>query len=153
MNLLLFLLGLFVTAPLETPHPAPINHFDLRANEQAVLDAERTRFAAMVAKDFAILDHVIHEDLYYIHSNGSVDTKQSFINALKDGKRFYDDITIDESQVRTYGKVGIINAKCTYHRTSRKGQKNNLRLHYTSVYAKEKGRWQHVSWQSFKITD
>lgn len=121
--------------------------------EKEVLAAEKFRFSAMVVKDFSALDQIIHEDLYYIHSNGSVDTKATFIGALKDGNRYYDDITIDESNVRVYGDVGIINAKCTYHRTNDQGEKNNLRLHYTSVYAKLDGRWQHVSWQSFKILE
>lgn len=131
-------------------NPLHIAHQSSTANKE-VLAAEKSRFAAMVAKDFVALDQIIHEDLYYIHSNGSVDTKATFIGALKDGNRHYDDITIDQSSVRVYGEVGIINAKCTYHRTDDQGEKNNLRLHYTSVYAKLDGRWQHVSWQSFKI--
>lgn len=117
----------------------------------SVLQAERNRFRAMVERDFDILDNLIGEDLVYIHSNGSSDTKESFIGAITDGSRLYDDITISDPKVRVYGSVGIINATCTYHRTSSEGRPNNLTLRYTSVYAKIDQRWQHVSWQSFKV--
>jgi ketosteroid isomerase-like protein len=121
--------------------------------DNAVIMAEKSRFKAMVEKDLVTLDQVIHDDLVYIHSNGSVDTKESYIAAIKDGSRAYDDITMEDAKVRTYGDVGIINAKCTYHRSTPEGRANNLTLFYTSVYAKIDGRWQHVSWQSFKVTE
>ncbi|MBK8503497.1 MAG: nuclear transport factor 2 family protein [Saprospiraceae bacterium] len=118
-----------------------------------VLMAEKSRFKAMVDRDLVTLDQVISEDLVYIHSNGSIDTKESYIAAIEDGSRAYNDITMKDAQVRTYGEVGIINAKCTYHRTTPEGRADNLSLFYTSVYAKIDGRWQHVSWQSFKMTE
>ncbi|NND35456.1 MAG: nuclear transport factor 2 family protein [Saprospiraceae bacterium] len=128
--------------------PNPIS-----VDEGAVIQAEKSRFKAMVEKDFDALDKVIHNDLVYIHSNGSIDTKDSFIAPLKDGSRSYDDITIDDPKVRVYGEVGIINATCTYHRTTPEGRANNLTLLYTSVYAHVDDRWQHVSWQSFKVVE
>ncbi len=123
------------------------------SDEDQVLQAEKSRFKAMVDGDHHALDQIIHPDLVYIHSNGEVDTKETFINAIRDGSRKYDDITMDETQVRVYGEVGIINAKCTYHRTTPEGRANNLSLFYTSVYAMIEGRWQHVSWQSYRLTE
>ena len=134
-----------VTSPLDITSP--------RDAEDPVLQAEKTRFKAMVDKDFATLDQVISEDLVYIHSNGNVDTKESFMAPLKDGSRSYDDITIKDPKVRMYGDVGIVNATCTYHRTTAEGRANNLSLLYTSVYAKIDDRWQHVSWQSYKVVE
>ncbi len=119
--------------------------------EEDVLQTEKARFAAMVVKNFEVLDKLISEDLYYIHSNGNIDTKKTFIEAIKNGSRSYDDITIEEPMVRIYGEVGIINAKCIYHRVDDEGKNNNLKLHYTSVYALLEGRWQHISWQSYKV--
>jgi hypothetical protein len=87
----------------------------------------------------------------YIHSNGSTDTKTSFIESIKDGSRSYDDIKIEKADVRIYhGKTGIINGECTYYRKTKEGGDNNLLLRYTSVYIKQKKHWQQVSWQSFK---
>jgi ketosteroid isomerase-like protein len=126
---------------------------ELKTDEEEVLEAEKRRFAAMVSKDFGALELLINDDLYYLHSNGKTDTKESFIEAIRNGSSSYDNITIDESQVRVYGSLGIINAKCTYYRKNKKGENNNLRLHYTSAYAYLDDRWQHVSWQSFRLTE
>ncbi len=123
------------------------------SDEDEVLQTEKSRFKAMVDGDHHALEQIIHPDLVYIHSNGEVDTKETFISGIRDGSRKYDNITIDESQVRVYGEVGIINAKCTYHRTTPEGRPNNLSLFYTSVYAMIEGRWQHVSWQSYRLTE
>jgi hypothetical protein len=94
------------------------------------------------------LEKLLSDDLYYIHSNGSVDTKESFINSIKTGERYYDNIEIEDILVRIYGNTGIINGVCTYYRTDA----SNLKLRYTNVYVKDKrAGWQMVSWQSFKM--
>jgi hypothetical protein len=116
-----------------------------------VLETEKQRFTALVTKDYNTLDKTISNDLVYIHSNGSTDTKTSFIESIKDGSRSYDDIKIEKADVRIYhGKTGIINGECTYFRKTKEGGDNNLLLRYTSVYIKQKKHWQQVSWQSFK---
>ncbi len=121
------------------------------AAETEVLNAEKARFAAQVKKDYPALDKLIGDDLYYQHSNGDLDTKASFIQGIKDGKRNYDDIKIEESKVRLYENTAIINAVCMYYRKDKDGTPNNLHLRYTDVWVKRKGGWQMVTWQSFKL--
>ncbi|WP_114750133.1 nuclear transport factor 2 family protein [Pleomorphovibrio marinus] len=116
-----------------------------------VLDLEKQRFQAMVERDVEFLEAVISDDLHYIHSNGEVDDKASFIAPIAAGERHYDDITIAESRVRMYDNTAIINAECTYHRKHEDGSPNNLQLRYTNVYVKLDGKWKMVSWQSFKM--
>lgn len=120
-------------------------------DEAAVLAAEQARFAAQVNKDYAALDRLIGDDLFYQHSNGELDTKASFIQGIKDGKRSYDDIKIEESKVRVYGKTAVINAVCMYYRKDAAGNPNNLHLRYTDVWVKRNGGWQLVSWQSHRL--
>jgi ketosteroid isomerase-like protein len=118
------------------------------AARDEVIRTEKERFAAMVRKDIPALEKLLSDDLYYIHSNGSVDTKESFINSIKTGERYYDNIEIEDILVRIYGNTGIINGVCTYYRTDA----SNLKLRYTNVYVKDKrAGWQMVSWQSFKM--
>ncbi|TAE22601.1 MAG: nuclear transport factor 2 family protein [Cytophagales bacterium] len=121
------------------------------AAETEVLNAEKARFAAQAKKDYPALDKLIGDDLYYQHSNGDLDTKASFIQGIKDGKRNYDDIKIEESKVRLYENTAIINAVCMYYRKDKDGTPNNLHLRYTDVWVKRKGGWQMVTWQSFKL--
>jgi ketosteroid isomerase-like protein len=131
---------------------AQLGHIVLESKKgKEVLETEYARFHAMIDKDSEGLDRIIHEDLVYIHSNGSVDSKKSFIEAISSGARYYDDIIVKGAQVRIYGKVGIINGSCTYQRKTEEGSLNNLSLSYTSVYTKIKGTWKQVSWQSFRL--
>ena len=118
---------------------------------RSIINTELKRFEAIVEKDYQALDELINKELYYLHSNGNVDTKETFIAAIQDGSRSYDSISMDTCNARIYGTVGIINGKCTYYRKDKNGKENNLRLHYTSVYAHLDDRWQHVSWQSYRM--
>jgi uncharacterized protein (TIGR02246 family) len=126
--------------------------FAQSAAEQEVWQVEKDRFAAQVAKNYDLLEKVIGDDLYYIHSNGNVDTKSSFIGGMRDGSRQYGGITMDETKVRVFhNKTAVINGICTYLRTGENDTSNNLRLRYTSVYVKRGKQWQMVSWQSFRM--
>jgi hypothetical protein len=126
--------------------------FGQGAGTNDILKLEKARFAAMVKKDIATLEKIISDELYYIHSNGEIDTKQSFIAAIVEGRRRYDDITIEKAKVRIYGTTAIINGECIYHRKDANRMPDNLMLRYTNVYARQDGRWQMVSWQSFRIS-
>jgi ketosteroid isomerase-like protein len=126
--------------------------FSQTAAEREVAETEKRRFQAMVDKDFAVLEQIIGEDLYYLHSNGTTDTKATFIGGMRDGSRSYENITIEDLKVRVYHKnTAILNGACTYHRTGEDGQPNNLRLLYTNVYVKRNNKWQMVSWQSQRL--
>ena len=122
------------------------------SSEASVLAVEKSRFEAMVKKDFDKLDLLISEDLCYVHSNGNIDTKASFIGAIRAGSSSYDDITVEKADIRIYENTAIINGECTFHRKKEDGSPNNTQLRYTNVYVKQHGAWQMVTWQSFKIS-
>ncbi|MEB2787319.1 nuclear transport factor 2 family protein [Algoriphagus persicinus] len=121
-------------------------------SEIFVLDLEKKRFNAMTEGDVDLLDQLISDDLYYIHSNGKVDTKDTFIGGIKDGTSKYGNILLEESKTRIYGDAAIINGICTYENKKPDGSPNNLQLKYTSVYANSDGNWKFVSWQSFRMS-
>lgn len=121
-------------------------------SEEFVLDLEKNRFKAMIEGNVELLDQLISDDLYYIHSNGKVDNKETFIGGIKNGTSKYGNILIEESKIRIYGDVAIINGICTYENNKPDGSSNNLQLKYTSVYANSNGHWKFVSWQSFRMS-
>lgn len=121
-------------------------------SEEFVLDLEKNRFKAMMEGNVELLDQLISDDLYYIHSNGKVDSKDTFIGSIKDGASKYGNILILESKIRIYGDAAIINGICTYENKKPDGSPNNLQLKYTSVYANSDGNWKFVSWQSFRMS-
>jgi ketosteroid isomerase-like protein len=115
--------------------------------EEAVKKAEMQRFDAQVKKDFAALETLLADDLIYVHSNGNIDNKTSYIQSIRDGKSQYDEIKSEEMRVRVYGKTAVITGVCVVKMPTNP----NLRLRYTDVYIKRKGNWQLASWQSLRM--
>ncbi|WP_028524909.1 nuclear transport factor 2 family protein [Runella limosa] len=120
------------------------------STEIAVATIEKERFAALVSKDYAYLDKVLAEDLYYCHSNGLIDTKASFVQSIKDGKLTYQEMVPEDLKVRVYGKTAVITGMCAAKVLSN-GQQLNTRFRFTDVYVKNKAGWQMVSWQSLRM--
>ena len=119
------------------------------AQEQAVFDAESARFRAQVDKDGLALQTLLDDDLYYLHSNGLVESKQDFITSVKGGKIVYSQMIASERSIRLYGKTavlyGLVMVAGEYQ-----GEPFNIGLYYTSVYRKKRGKWLLVNWQSTK---
>ena len=122
------------------------------ADEKAVIETEKQRFAAQVSKNYAVLNQVLASDLVYTHSHGGTDTKASFIQSLRDGKTAYQDIDALEQNVRIYGNTAVVNGICMV-KVASNGETINSRLRYTSVYVKTGGKWQMVAWQSLKVAN
>ncbi|GAA4470291.1 hypothetical protein GCM10023189_58610 [Nibrella saemangeumensis] len=129
-----------------------ISFAQAQSPEQTVKDAEQKRFAAQVANNFAVLDQVLDNDLTYTHSSGVTDSKQSFIQSLKDGKTKYNAIDVQEQTVRVYGNTAIINGKAAVNVTSNNETKN-MSLRYTDVYIKRGNDWKLVAWQSLRLAN
>jgi hypothetical protein len=120
------------------------------ADEKSVIAAEKQRFEAQISKNYTVLDQVLANDLVYTHSNGNTDTKQSYIQSIRDGKSKYDAINVEEQKVRVYGNTAIINGICMI-KALNNGETINTHLKYTDVYVRNGKQWQMVTWQSFKM--
>src|SRR4051812_37498660 len=73
----------------------------------ALKTAEAARFQANVDADAKVLGQVLDDALEYVHSNGDLDSKTSFIDSLTNGKRDYVATTFDIQGIRILGDVAI----------------------------------------------
>ena len=123
----------------------------LSAMEQKLVDVEKERFTAQINQDIPALENLLSPDLVYCHSNGMLDTKETFINSIKSGKLKYLQMNLEEIKVRVYNhKTAILTGLCNVKILSN-GQEVNTRFRYTDVYVKRKGKWQLVTWQSLRV--
>ena len=122
------------------------------ASATALRSAEMSRFEAQVNADAAALGKLLDDGLEYTHSNGDLDTKQSFIESLTSGKRDYvkTDATIET--VRIFGEVGVISGKAKVTVASN-GQSQDLSIGYTDVWLWKDARWQMTAWRSVRLPD
>jgi hypothetical protein len=97
------------------------------------------------------MERLFGDDLVYVHSSTTLDTKASFIDSMRSGAVKYRKMTRGEVKVRTYGAIAILTGTGTFEVTAR-GQELNLNLLFTAVWVKRAGRPQFVSWQATRKT-
>ena len=117
---------------------------------QEVLAAEAARYAAQMSNDLAAMERMFGDDLVYIHSSTSVDTKASFIESMRSGAVKYRRMTRGEVKVRTYGCLAIITGSGKFEVNAR-GQELVLDLLFHAVWAKRAAGLQFVSWQATRL--
>ncbi len=122
------------------------------AREAALKAAEITRFEAQVNADAKVLGSLLDDGLEYTHSNGDLDTRQSFIESLTSGSRDYVSSTPTIETVRIFGDVGVIRGKAKVTVTSN-GKSQDLHIGYTDIWLWKDGRWQMTAWRSARLPD
>ncbi len=117
-------------------------------SQAEISSLEEQRFQAQVAGDLDALDRLLSDQLVYTHSSASVDTKASFIDAIKT-RRPYQKVERSGEEVRLHGDTAVVTGQA---RIELNGG-NRLNLRYTDVWVKGAGGWQMVAWQSTRLPE
>ncbi len=104
----------------------------------------------MIAADTDTLAPLLGDDLTYIHSSGQRETKSEFLETVRSGAIRYRRIEPSQRATRRYRSVVIVTGTARVS-IQQGGQDSVLSLRHTSVYAKRRGAWQLVSWQSTRL--
>jgi hypothetical protein len=123
---------------------------DTRDAENQALAAEQARVAALDRADLAALDQLIAADLTYIHASGKVDTKASFLDAIRTGQLHYISWQPLSMNVRIEGNTAILSGEYAVRVTDLRVKPDpfNVDIFFLTVYAQRSGRWQQIAWQS-----
>ncbi|HKE45381.1 MAG TPA: nuclear transport factor 2 family protein [Steroidobacteraceae bacterium] len=116
-----------------------------------VQQVERQRFAAMTSQDYAALESLLADELYYGHSSGLVQTKPQFLDGLRSGQFRYEAIDLREFQVRQYGEVAIGTGLANVRVSLAGAPATTFDLRYADAYVQRDGRWQLTTWQSTRL--
>jgi len=117
------------------------------STEKEMLGLEDKRFAAMVARDFAALDPMVHDELLYTHSSGVTDHKASWLESMKSGKVKYRSASCSERQVKFFGDVALIRGRAAIE-VDIGGQPKSLRLLFLNAWTRTPQGWKFAAWQS-----
>jgi len=118
--------------------------------EREIQKLEERRFQAMVHVDIAALDRILADDLSYTHSGGKVDTKATFLAALRSGELKYESIRTEDIKARVYGNSAVVTGRGEI-KVKSGNQELSFPIRFTDVYVKRAGRWVMVAWQSTRI--
>jgi len=119
--------------------------------EKEVLSVEQTRTAALDRSDVAALDRIMADDVTYIHASGKVDTKQSYLAAIRSGQLHYISWQPKNLHVRALGDgAAVIDGEYAVRVTDSRVQPTpfDITIFILTVYARRNGEWQQIAWQS-----
>lgn len=112
--------------------------------------AEDRRWAAQLEADTDTLDELLADELTYTHSNGLVDTKPSFLDAITNKVFDYRSADRTEVTVKVVGDTAVIAGRVAMFVVAG-SREVNLDSRYSAVWARRDGSWQFVCWQSTPI--
>jgi Domain of unknown function (DUF4440) len=90
------------------------------------------------------------DDVTYIHASGKVDTKKSYLDAIRAGQLHYISWKPENLQVRALGDSAVIDGEYLVRVTDSRVQPTpfDVNIFILTVYARRDGRWQQIAWQS-----
>jgi len=144
-------LGMAATATLALAMHRPQAEARDADEIEQVLTAEQTRVAALDAQDVTTLEKIMADDVTYVHASGKVDTKTSYLDAIRSGQLHYFSWQPKSMQVRVLGKdAAVINGEYAVHVSDTRVQPQpfDIDILILTVYARRDGRWQQIAWQS-----
>jgi len=109
---------------------------------------EEQRWNALTSGDVSALRGLFDDAMSYTHSNGMLDTKQSYLGALESGVFSYVDVTRSDQLIRTFGNTAVVTGKAVIESVAA-AMKIQTVARYSAVWAKADGiRWQFVCWHA-----
>src|SRR4051794_34201464 len=112
-----------------------------------VLASIETWKQAVLKKDTATLDKLIHPDLTYSHSDGRTQSKADFLSSPGTSKS----ITFAEPLVHIYGNTALVKGNAEFVNTAASGGTTTLNLSILQVWIKGPKGWQLVARQSTRL--
>ncbi|MGC1300643.1 MAG: nuclear transport factor 2 family protein [Alloacidobacterium sp.] len=142
-----FLLSLVWAASALLAAPAPSG--DSPA-EKDVVATEAARTTALDHSDVTALERIMADDVTYIHASGKVDTKKSYLDAIRSGQLHYISWQPKNLQVRLVGDGAVIDGEYAVRVMDSRVQSApfDINIFILTVYARRDGRWQQIAWQS-----
>jgi hypothetical protein len=137
--IVVFLSGL----TLAVAQPAP-------SAAKEVLAASDALKQAMMKKDAAVLEKLLHEDLTYSHSNARLQTKADVVKATL-GETTIEAMDFSDATVRVYGATALIRANVDM-RNSTGGKSTTSHINCLFVWLKGPGGWQLVGRQATQVS-
>lgn len=118
---------------------------------EEVWQLEGKRRTALIAGDLKTLETLCADELTYTHTNGTVDTKKTYLEALRSGVRYETMDFLDVSIARYDSTVVIVGVAQIAVKTP--SGPIRFRARFTDVWARQDERWRFVAWQTTRLPD
>ena len=119
------------------------------SHEQSVAAAAEKLRVAMIDPTPAALAQLVADDLSYGHSGGRVDTKDSFIGDLINGKSDFVTITITDQSIKVVGNTAIVRHTLTAD-TNDSGKPGKVQIKILGVWQQQNNQWKLLARQAVR---
>lgn len=116
------------------------------SGEATVHAAEARRYSAMKAGDAGALADLLDEDLVYTHSDGSSDTRESYLAKVTAGHFVYHNIDAPIDHVIEFDNTAILAGRMVAEVVVG-GEARRLANASLAVYRRRGGQWRLVAYQ------
>ena len=107
----------------------------------------------MISADPARLAATISDELLYVHSSGSSDTKATLTAALTSGRSKYNTITYEKRDFREVVPGLVLMTGRGRFTLGKAAPFTELHLSFLAAYRLEQGVWRFLAWQSCRIPE
>lgn len=118
------------------------------STEQQIVKLEEQWTTALIQADAAALDRLYTDDIVYTHTNGTVNTKAQFLDALKAGKAKYLAVERSDLKVQSYGDTAIATFRAVI-----KVNAVTLPSRVMHVFVRLDGQWRMAAYQSTRLPE
>jgi ketosteroid isomerase-like protein len=115
--------------------------------EKEVLTALDAWKQAAMKKDAAAFDKVLHPDLMYGHSGGTVEGKELTIKHMVESKAVYEGIDISGTNVKVSGNMAMVTCRMDINQST-DGKRSTQNLSVFTVWLKGPQGWQMIGRQA-----
>ena len=115
--------------------------------EDTLRGLEDRRYRAMCEADVQALDELLADSLVYTHSYGGADSKESYLDGIREKKWVYRRIERPIEEIQVHGDCAVVTGKVRIELLS-EGKPKTLNSRFTNVWVKGARGWQMVAWQS-----
>ncbi|MCX6218003.1 nuclear transport factor 2 family protein [Spirosoma sp.] len=119
-------------------------------DQAAVTQAVSQLRTLMIDPDKAKLEALATDELSYGHSNGKLEDKKEFIEALLNGSSDFKTIDLTDQTVTVVDNTAFVRHKLMAE-TANDGKPGTAKLSVLLVWVKQKGNWKLLARQAVKI--
>lgn len=117
---------------------------------QTIKTAEHALAAAHLTLDLTVIDRLLHPDYRILQPDGRFETKAEVLASYQSGSRRWDTAQVDQLEVNLYDQTAIVTGR--WQATGQNGDDPfDYAARFISVWLKENGRWQNITYQSAEI--
>ncbi len=118
-----------------------------------VLRMEAARVEALDRSDTGALDRILDDNLTYVHASGKVDTKASFLAAIRSGELHYISWRLMDENARVEGEGDssvVLNGEYAVRVKDTRVRPDafDVDIFFLTVYERREGRWRQIAWES-----